>query len=129
FNNRSCEAEQSPEVALIDCTTGALVPIGRKPLTKRVNGPKMLLSPAVNVVVKFPAPFPPLAVKGKAVPGAPGMVASVPLTRFRLTTVTLVKSTVLSGIPSPLVSTVNVPAVVTVLPGRCVAAPEQTVVT
>src|ERR1041385_1543758 len=109
-------------------TTGARVPSASAHTAVRVNGPNALLSPAVKVVVTVTVPAPPQHAAGKPVVElAPndadtGMVAR---TRLQLTGVTDVNATVVSGMPSPLVSQASVAAVLTVLPGRCSGTPVE----
>src|SRR5213592_460215 len=101
-------------------TTGARVPSANAHAVVRVNGPKTLLSPAVNVVVTVTVPAPPQHADGKPdVEVAPNEaeIGIVARTRLQLTGVTDVSATTVSGMPSPLVSQASVAAVVTVLPG------------
>src|SRR6185503_14273093 len=88
--NRSCADVQSPSDGVTDITTGALTPRSITHVVVRVNGPKTLLSPPVNVVVNVRFANPPQHVNGNAVPVnpiAPG-ADSVPLTRFLFNGVT-----------------------------------------
>jgi hypothetical protein len=121
---RSCiGSEQSPFDGVTLNTTGALVPRANVHTDVRVNGPNMLLSPDVNVVVIVSVPVPPQHASGNAVPGRDANGFSVPLTKLQLTGVTAPSATTDSAIPSPFVSHASVAAVVTVLPGRCNGAP------
>jgi hypothetical protein len=124
--NRSCGTEQLPLDGDTDITIGALVPNAIVHTDVLVNGPKMLLSPSVNVVVTTIVPVPPQHVGGNplvdVVPNAAdtGIVA---LIKLQLTGVTFTSTTVDSGTPSPFVSHDNVAAVVTVFPGLCSGTP------
>ena len=105
--------------------TGALTPRSITHVVVKANGPKMLLSPAVKVVVNVRFANPPQQLIGKAVPMKPACpgALSVPLTKLMLTGVTPVKAVVVSGMPSPLVSQTKAKAEVTVLPGLCNGTP------
>ena len=123
--NKSCGVEQSPSEGVIEMVTGALTPRSMTQVVVLVNGPKMLLSPSVNVVINVKFAKPPQQDSGKAVPTnpvAPG-AANVPLTKLMFNGVTDVNAVVVSGIPSPLVSHTNLKAEVTVLPGLCSGTP------
>src|SRR5436853_7295449 len=126
--NTSCGTAQCPLDGATENTTGARVPKANAQVTVRVNGPKMLLSPAVNVVVIVIVPVPPQQAAGKPVfelmpnDAEIGIVAVI---RLQLTGVTFVNATTVSGMPSPLVSQAKVAAVVTVLPGRCSGTPVE----
>jgi len=63
--------EQSPLDGVTDTTTGALTPRSMLQVEVNVKAPKMLLSPAVNVVVKVKVDNPPQHAKGNAVPVKP----------------------------------------------------------
>src|SRR5581483_9670411 len=107
-------------------TIGALTPRSTAHVEVRVNGPKMLLSPAVKVVVTVITAGPPQHADGKPeVEVAPKLadVGIVARSRLQLTGVTVVSATTVSAMPSPLVSQASVAAVVTVLPGRCSGTP------
>ena len=124
--NTSCSTPHGPVDGVTDITTGALVPSANEHTLVRVNGPNMLLSPAVNVVVTVTVPAPPQHALGNPdVEFAPNdaLTGIVALTRLQLTGVTLTSATVDSGTPSPFVSHASVAAVVTVLPGLCSGIP------
>src|SRR5258706_14877283 len=123
--NKSCDTAQSPCEGVTEMITGALTPRSMTQTAVLVNGPKMLLSPAVNVVVNVKVAKPPQQLNGKAVPMKPACpgAASVPLTKLMLIGVTLTKAVVVSTTPSPFVSQAKTKAEVTVLPGRCNGTP------
>src|SRR5947209_19566633 len=134
----ACAEAQSPDMRSTASTTGARLPTLILTTEERLNEPNILLSPAVKVVKAVIVPAGPRAVgdvSGKAVPGSDASGASVPRTRWSLTTVTFVKVITASGIESPLLSIARVRVVATVLPGRSTgtspvgAMPWQTVVT
>ncbi len=114
---------QLPSLGVTEKTTGALTPKAIGHTTVRVNGPNMLLSPAVNVVVTVNVAAPPQQAVGKAVPGKAASGLNVALTRFLFTGVTAPSAIVASTMPSPLVSQARVTAVETVLPLRCSGTP------
>src|SRR5205807_891381 len=109
---------------------GARAPVSKVVEPVRVNPPgggnklKMLLLPAVNVVVAVTNATPPGAINGQ---GDPAPVpeplvsgAAVAVIRFLLTGVMLVSETARSGTLSPLVSKFTVTADDTILPGRAI---------
>jgi hypothetical protein len=121
--SKSCPTPHGPVDGDTDNTTGALTPSATAHVVVRVNAPKKLLSPAVNVVVTVTIPVPPQHANGNAVPGNPAIVGNVPLTRLQLVGVTAVTAVTDSGTESPFVSHANVAAVDTVLPGLCTGTP------
>jgi hypothetical protein len=123
---RSCGTAQLPSDGVAENTTGALNPSGALHTTVLVNGPKMLLSPDVNVVVTVTVPVPPQHAAGNPLAELAPNVADlgiVALTRLQFTGVTFCSAITDSGIPSPFVSHASVTAVVTVLPGLCNGTP------
>jgi len=116
---------QSPVVCVTPRTIGARVPGARSPEAVRENGPNMLLSPEVNMVVIVIKPDPVKALKGKAVPAAVPKGDILAVTKFLLIGVTLVSEKVTSGMLSRLLSTEYVTAEVTNLPGRVVGTPAE----
>src|SRR5436190_677654 len=62
--NRSCCTAQLPFDGVTEMTIGALTPKSMAHVVVRVNGPKMLLSPAVNVVVAVTTAGPPQHADG-----------------------------------------------------------------
>ena len=121
--SRSCRIPQFPSDGVTLYTTGALVPRFNEHVVVRVNGPKMLLSPAENVVVTVTVAGPPQHASGNAVPGIVASGFNVPLTRLQFNGVTAPNAIVASAIPSPFVSHASVAAVVTVFPGLCSGTP------
>src|SRR5689334_6792065 len=90
--NTSCATAQLPLDGVTEITTGALTPRFNAHTLVRVNAPKMLLSPAVNVVVTVTVAGPPQHAAGKPdVELAPKLaeVGTVARTRLQLTGVTL----------------------------------------
>src|SRR5262249_2140325 len=115
---------QIPDDGVADKRTGALTPrlIGQPVV--RVNGPKTLLSPSLNLVVRLMTPVPPQHDNGNAVPGKFGpSAASVPRTRLQLSGLTFVITIVASGPPSPFVSPTHVALVLTLVPGLWIGMP------
>jgi hypothetical protein len=70
--NRSLTGnEQSPDDGVIDTTTGARTPRSITHVEVNANGPKILLSPSVNVVVNVRLAKPPQHDSGNADPVNP----------------------------------------------------------
>src|SRR5690349_3283355 len=96
--NRSCVTAQLPSDGVTEMMTGALTPKSIVQFAVRVNAPKTLLSPAVNVVVSVRFAKPPQHASGNAVqpkPVAPGAL-SVPRTRLMLFGTTFVSGITVS---------------------------------
>src|SRR5215207_8462851 len=123
--SKSCDTEQSALEGVTDITTGALVPNANGQVKVLVPGPKMLLSPAVNVVVTVSVPVPPQQASGNPLLDCAAVALPIPTVgivaciRLQFLGLTLASTSVASGMPSPLVSQARVTAVVTVLPARC----------
>src|SRR5262245_12388588 len=125
----SSSIPHGPEDGVTLNMTGARIPRSIVQNVVRVNGPNMLLRPAVKVVVTVNLANPPQHAAGKpeqfnncpCPPPAGGNTDA--RTRLQLIGVTFPSAMTASLIPSPLKSHASVTAVDTTLPGSCSGTP------